>query len=104
MSEEHGTDAAGYLGWFFFGALAGAAVALLLTPRTGRETRDFLAEQGGDLFKKAQEAAGDAQVKAGDLFGRGREYVEEQTHRLVTAFEAGRSAMKDEISHSRPEG
>ena len=39
MSEERGNDAAGYLGWFFLGAIAGAATAVLLTPKTGRETR-----------------------------------------------------------------
>ena len=35
MSDERGGDAAGYLGWFFLGAIAGAAAALLLTPKTG---------------------------------------------------------------------
>ena len=27
MAEERGSDAAGYLGWFFLGAIAGAAAA-----------------------------------------------------------------------------
>ena len=46
MAEERGSDAAGYLGWFFLGAIAGAAAAVLLTPKTGRETRELLAEVG----------------------------------------------------------
>lgn len=102
MTDEGGSDAAGYLGWFFLGALAGAAVALLMTPKTGRETRDLLAERGGDLFKMAQEKAGETQVRATDLFDKGREYFEEQTQRLASAFEAGRSAMKEEIGRARP--
>ncbi|HME96201.1 MAG TPA: YtxH domain-containing protein [Methylomirabilota bacterium] len=101
MSEERGIDAAGYLGWFFLGAIAGAATAVLLTPKTGREARELLAEHGGDLFKRAQDAAGQAQNRAGDLFERGREYFEEQAQRLSSAFEAGRSAMKDEITRGR---
>jgi gas vesicle protein len=98
MSEERGNDAAGYLGWFFLGAIAGAAAALLMAPKTGRETRELLAERGSDFFRKAQEAAGDTQSRAGDLFDKGREYFEEQTQRLASAFEAGRAAMREEIS------
>src|ERR671936_3208123 len=89
MSDERESDAATYLGWFFLGALAGAATALLWTPKTGRETRDLLAEQGNELLKKAQEKAGETQVRASDLFDKGREYFEEQTQRLASAFEAG---------------
>jgi gas vesicle protein len=101
MADERGSDAAGYLGWFFLGAIAGAAAAVLLTPKSGRETRELLAEHGGDFFKRAQDVAGQAQDRAGDLFDKGREYFEEQAQRLTSAFEAGRSAMKDEITRGR---
>ncbi|HET7874446.1 MAG TPA: YtxH domain-containing protein [Methylomirabilota bacterium] len=104
MSDERGSDAAGYLGWFFLGAIAGAAAALVLAPKTGRETRELLAEQGGEWFKKAEQAAGEAKVRAEDLFDKGREYFEEQTQRLVSAFEAGKSAMREEMSRARSEG
>ncbi|HEV8437321.1 MAG TPA: YtxH domain-containing protein [Methylomirabilota bacterium] len=101
MTNDPGSDAAGYLGWFFLGAVAGAAAALLIAPKTGRETREFLAERSGELFKKAQEAAGETQVRAGDLFDKGRDYFEEQTQRLTSAFEAGRAAMKEEMNRAR---
>ena len=101
MADERGSDAAGYLGWFFLGAIAGAAAAVLVTPKTGRETRELLAEHSGDLFKRAQGVAGQAQDRAGDLFDKGREYFEEQAQRLTSAFEAGRAAMKDEITQGR---
>ena len=104
MSEEHGGDAGSYLGWFFLGAIAGAAAALLLAPKTGPETRELLTEQGQEWFRKAQEKAGEAQDKAGDLIGKSREYLEEQRTRLVGAFEAGRSAMKEEMGKLRSEG
>ena len=104
MSDERGGDAAGYLGWFFLGAIAGAAAALLLTPKTGSETRELLTEHSQEFLKKAQEKASEAQDKAGDLLGRGREYIEEQRNRLVGAFEAGRSAMKEEMGKLRSEG
>jgi gas vesicle protein len=103
MADERssGGDAAGYLGWFFLGALVGAAAALLLTPKTGEEARQLLREKGGDLAKRAQEYAKDAQGRAGELFDKGREFLEEQSQRLTTAFEAGKSAMKEEIGKAR---
>ena len=102
MTDERNSDA-GYLGWFLLGAVAGAAAALLLAPKSGRETRELLAERGGDWFKKAQDAAGDTQSRAGDIFDKGREYFEEQTNRLITAFEAGKSAMREEMRQGHPD-
>jgi len=101
MMDEHEGDAAGYLGWFLLGTVAGAAAALLLAPKTGRETREMIADRGNELFKKAQDKAGETQVRAGDLFDKGREYFEEQTQRLASAFEAGRAAMKEEMNRAR---
>jgi gas vesicle protein len=101
MRDERGTDAAGYLGWFFLGGVLGAAAALLLAPRTGRETREILAERGGDVARRAQELASElaseAQGRAGEWLDKSRELFEEQTQRLMSAFEAGKDAMREEI-------
>jgi len=51
---------------FLVGAVAGAAVALLYAPATGREMRDFLGE-------KAREGA----RKAGDAARAGREVIKD---------------------------
>jgi len=34
MSDER-SDTGGYMGWFLFGAVLGAAAAIFLTPKTG---------------------------------------------------------------------
>ena len=94
MSDESG-NAAGYLGWFFFGAALGAVAALLMAPRTGQETRELLT--GGEAAKKAQEFAAEAQGRAGEWLDKSRELFEEQTERLLNAFEAGKDAMREEI-------
>ncbi len=96
MSDER-SDAAGYLGWFFLGAAAGAAAALMLAPKTGQETRELLLERGGEAARRAQEFAAEAQGRAGEWLDKSRELFEEQTQRLMSAFEAGRDAMRDEI-------
>jgi gas vesicle protein len=102
MALEH-DDAAGYLGWFLLGAVAGAAAALLMTPRTGRETREMLAEHGGEFLKKAQEAAGTAQSRAGEALDRGRDYVHDRSDRFRSAWEAGRAAMREEMGKREPD-
>ena len=90
-------NAAGYLGWFFLGGIVGAAAALLLAPKTGRETRELLSEQGGEWARKAQVVATEAQGRAGEWLDKSRELFEEQTQRLMTAFEAGKDAMREEM-------
>jgi gas vesicle protein len=96
MADER-NDAVGYLGWFFLGGVLGAAAAFLLAPRTGRETREMLAERGNEFARRAQEFATGAQGRAGEWMDKSRELFEEQTQRLMTAFEAGRDAMRDEM-------
>ena len=99
MANDRG-DAAGYLGWFLFGAAVGALAAILGAPRPGRETRELLAERGGEWARRAQELATEAQGRAGEWLDKGRDLFEEQAQRLGTAFEAGRDAMRDEIRKS----
>ncbi len=96
MGSER-SDAAGYLGWFFFGAALGTVAALLLTPKTGEQTRELLYERGGEMARRAQELATEAQGRAGEWLDKSRELFEEQTQRLMTAFEAGKDAMREEI-------
>jgi gas vesicle protein len=75
-----------------------------MAPKTGRETRELLAERSNEVARRAQEMATDAQGRAGDWFDKSRELFEEQTQRLMTAFEAGKDAMKDEIRKTPPRG
>jgi gas vesicle protein len=68
---------------FLVGAVAGAAVALLYAPATGRETREFLGE-------KAREA----QDKATALAEKGRQVFSESRDTLTSAIERGREAYQ----------
>jgi gas vesicle protein len=103
MAKDDGAGMA-YLGWFLFGATLGGLAALLMAPRTGAENRERLGEQGSELARRAQALAADAQHVAGQWLERGREVVEQQTERLMGAFEAGRDAMREEIQKGHPHG
>lgn len=68
---------------FLIGAVTGAAVALLLAPAAGEETRRVLAERARKGREKANEAA-----------RHGREFVDRQREQLSTAVERGREAYQ----------
>jgi hypothetical protein len=48
--------------------------------------------------------ANDAQGRAGEWLDKSRELFEEQTQRLMTAFEAGKDAMREEMRKTPPRG
>src|SRR5262249_43636780 len=91
-------DSSGNLGWFLFGAALGAAAAFLTTPRSGRETRDLLSERSGDVAKRAQEWAGEAQSHAGEWLDKRRERFAGQTPRRTNAFAAANERVGEKIS------
>ena len=115
MSEDRDDlNFLGAMGLLTVGAIIGAAVALLLAPRTGGETRELLKEKGTDwarqarergaeLARRAQETVTDPQLRARahEYLGRGREMVEDSSAQLKAAFEAGRGAMREEIARLR---
>jgi gas vesicle protein len=68
---------------FVLGALTGAAVALLMAPQSGEETRRMLAEKAREGREKAGEAA-----------RQGRELWNRQRETLAGAFERGREAYQ----------
>jgi len=55
QAKESGSGGAILLA-FVLGAVAGAAVALLTAPATGRETREFISEKTREGVRKAKEA------------------------------------------------
>ena len=102
MASDRSGSAGAYLGWFLLGATLGGLTALFLTPRTGEENRHLVSDRGSDLARRAQELAVEAQGRASQWLDRSRELFEEQTQRLMGAFEAGREAMRDEMRKNPP--
>jgi gas vesicle protein len=79
---------------FVLGALTGAAVALLVAPATGEETRRTLAEKAREGRQRATEAA-----------RQGREFVNRHKDTISTAIERGRDAYEQaRDAAARPAG
>jgi gas vesicle protein len=73
---------------FFWGALCGAGIALLMAPRTGEETREVLRSKGRRLRARAQGTAEDLHDRLEDGYERAKARVEE-------GFETARSGLTD---------
>ncbi len=83
MSDEHG-NAGKVLTAFVIGAAAGAAVALLFAPQSGKETREFLGEKAREGREKAAEAARQT-----------REALARQRETISSAIDRGREAYRE---------
>ncbi|MGE5618134.1 MAG: YtxH domain-containing protein [Sphingomonadaceae bacterium] len=92
-SEESGSG--GFVSGFLLGGLVGAAVALLLTPQRGEETRDTLMDKGIELKVKAEEVAARAREEADELITLGKSVIEGQKARILEAVEEGKEAAAE---------
>ncbi len=81
---------------FVGGGLVGAAMALLLAPQSGRESREQLRGSTRQAKEKAHELADRATQVLDQAVGKGREFVQEKKAVLTEAVEAGRTAMQRE--------
>ena len=91
MAEERaggGGSFAGFAAGLAVGALAGVALAMILAPQSGEETRDLLFAKAREAGERARDTAGDA----GDLLARGRRIVADAKARIDDAVSEGKDA------------
>jgi gas vesicle protein len=82
-------DSGSGIGWFFVGAAVGVTLGMLLAPKSGRDTRQYIADRAGagreavtgmsrdvaDRGKEYYEKGRGLATEASDLFERGRRIV-----------------------------
>lgn len=91
MATDHSVGGGTLVLAFLAGAVTGAAVALLLTPATGEEARQFLGERAKEGRERAAEAA-----------RQGREFVNRQRDTVKGALDRGREAYQQARSDQEP--
>jgi gas vesicle protein len=85
---------------FTVGLVAGAAIALLVAPATGRDTRANLKRGTDTLKQKTRQLADDVRT-------RGRDVWNEQSNRVSNAVQEGysqASALGDQLGEALQEG
>ena len=102
MADDRGCSLGAVGVAFLSGGLVGAAVALLLAPQSGRESR----EQVREYARRAEENVDGLTEKATEVVGqavdKGRAFIKDKQVVLTEAVEAGRTAMQG--THERLSG
>lgn len=93
MTDNRGSSLATVLLAFVGGGIAGAAVALLLAPQSGRESREQLRGYARRAEESVHELADKATEVVDQALDKGREFIKDKQTVLGEAVEAGRAAM-----------
>jgi len=89
MSDNVGSKVA----YFLVGLGVGALMGVLFAPKSGEETRDFLAKRADDGREFAQKKARELRERADELIERGKDVATRKRDSLTAAVEAGREAF-----------
>jgi len=92
MSEQtqENDEGSSALAWFITGAVLGATMAVLYTPRSGKDTRRLLTERTAQS-RDALTGTGKDLMDAGkDMFERGRKLIDDASD----LFERGRKLVR----------
>lgn len=81
---------------FVIGGLAGAAVALLLAPQSGRQSREQVRRYARRAEKQVHELADKATDVMDQAVDKGHEFIKDKQTVVAEAVEAGRAAMSRE--------
>lgn len=81
---------------FVTGGLLGAAMALLLAPQSGRQSREQLRGYARRAEESVHELVDNATEGAEQVLNKGREFVKDKQAVMTEAVEVGRAAMHRE--------
>jgi gas vesicle protein len=88
-------DSGSGVGSFVLGALLGAGAALLLAPRSGRETQDEIRERARELREAAEDRLKEASSHLEARLEDARDGVEHRLDRVRDAVDSGKQAANE---------
>lgn len=87
------------IGSFIVGSVVGAVAALLVAPKTGEETRAFVADKANEAWGNAQNVGGGAQSRGqqfyNDAVAKGQEAYTRATTAAQDAFSAAQGRVQE---------
>ena len=82
--------------FFLVGLGIGALVGILFAPKSGEETREYLAQKADEGRDYAQRKARELRERADDVLERGKNVAIRQKETIAAAVDAGRDAYQRE--------
>ena len=79
--------------FFLVGLGVGALMGVLFAPKSGEDTRDYLAKRADDGREFAQKKARELRERADDLIEKSKEVASRKRDSISAAVEAGRDAF-----------
>ena len=92
MADNSGSK----VSYFIVGLGVGALIGILLAPKSGEETREYLSKKAEEGKEYAQRKARELRERADDLIERSKEVATRQKESLTAAVDAGREAYQRE--------
>lgn len=92
MSDNAGSK----ISFFLVGLGIGALVGILFAPKSGEETREYLAQKADEGRDYAQRKARELRERADDIIERGKGVAARQKESITAAVDAGREAYQRE--------
>jgi len=86
------------IGCFLVGVGVGGAVALLLAPKTGEQTRKLIAKKAEQGKAYVTSRSRELKDQAEELVGKGKDLVNKQRGRLAEALDSGKEAARNVLS------
>jgi len=87
----------GVLGAFLLGGFIGAALGLLFAPRSGKETRDMIAQGAEKYWDEGKELYDTGVTKVTEVYESGREVASEKTEELRVKIDTARDRLKEQV-------
>ena len=86
------------MNYFLMGLGIGSAVAILLAPKSGQETRQYIADKTREANHFTRQRAREIKIRAEDAVERGKETIAQTKEQIATAIEVGRETYNREKS------
>ena len=92
--SDYGTSSGSWLLTFILGGLIGAAVALLMAPKPGSQTREHLKDVAQEAKEKAEGYYGQARTKMSDAMQKGSELFQQKKSEMESAAAEGKDVYQ----------
>ncbi len=91
-------------GAFLLGGLVGAVLGLLFAPRSGKETRELIADKAEEYWGEGLEMYESGREKVVEVYSAGKEKVAESSEQLRSKIDEARERLQEQVAKSAEVG